>query len=86
MAQKGGNQASADAACVGPPEAIMTPREASFAPSEAVSVENAAGRIAAESRVACPPGIPVVAAGEKIGENEKKLLKNSGIFSIFVIK
>lgn len=68
------------------PEAIMTPREASFAPSEAVSVENAAGRIAAESRVACPPGIPVVAAGEKIGENEKKLLKNSGIFSIFVIK
>lgn len=68
------------------PEAVMTPREASFAPSEAVPTEDSVGRIAAESRVACPPGIPVTAAGEKIGENEKKLLKNSGIFSIFVIK
>ena len=64
----------------------FTVREAAMAPSEEVPVDETVGRIAAVSRISCPPGIPVVCAGEEIGEEEKILPKNSGIFSIFVIK
>lgn len=68
------------------PEQAVPVREAVLAPAEEVPVEQAVGRIAAATRISCPPGIPIVAAGEKIGDNQKNLLKNSGIFSLFVIK
>lgn len=44
----------------------MTPREAFFAPHEVVPLERAAGRVAAESLAAYPPGIPNVLPGELI--------------------
>jgi arginine decarboxylase len=44
----------------------MAPREAFFAPQEAVPIEQAEGRIAAESLAAYPPGIPNVLPGERI--------------------
>ena len=68
------------------PEPVMTLRQAAFAPFETVPTKEIAGRIAAESKIICPPAIPVVAAGEKLGKNEKKLLENSGIFSLKVVK
>ena len=68
------------------PERVLPLREAAFAPSIGVETALAEGRIAAENRIACPPGIPVVTAGEKIGPLEKKLLLDSGIFQINVIK
>lgn len=68
------------------PQRILPLREAAFAPSMSLPVEDAVGKIAAENRIACPPGIPVVTAGEKIGEVEKKMLLSSGIFRINVIK
>jgi lysine decarboxylase len=42
----------------------MGPREAFFAPQEVVPVSEAAGRIAAESLAAYPPGVPNVLPGE----------------------
>jgi arginine decarboxylase len=44
-----------------------SPREAFLAPQEAVPLERAEGRIAAESLAAYPPGIPNVLPGERIG-------------------
>jgi arginine decarboxylase len=44
----------------------MTPRQAFFGVQEAVPVEQAVGRIAAESLAAYPPGIPNVLPGERI--------------------
>jgi arginine decarboxylase len=44
----------------------MTPREAFLGAQEAVPVEQAVGRIAAESLAAYPPGIPNVLPGERI--------------------
>lgn len=44
----------------------LPPREAFFAPQEAVALEHAAGRIAAEALAAYPPGIPNVLPGERI--------------------
>lgn len=68
------------------PRAAMSLREAAFSPWERVGIDAAAGRIAAETKITCPPAVPIVAAGEIIGENEKKLLKNSGIFFLKVVK
>lgn len=68
------------------PRAAMSLREAAFSAWERVEVGKAGGRIAAECKITCPPAVPVVAPGEIIGENEKKLLKNSGNFSLKVVK
>jgi arginine decarboxylase len=44
----------------------MTPREAFLGAQEVVPVEEAVGRIAAESLASYPPGIPNVLPGERI--------------------
>ena len=49
-------------------ELAMTPREAFLGPQEAVPFAEAAGRIAAESLAAYPPGVPNVLPGERLTE------------------
>ncbi len=75
-----------EAAAFEPAEAVLTPREAVFAPSETVRVGEATGRIAAETVISCPPGVPVVIPGEKITHITENILKNSGIFTLKVVK
>ena len=48
------------------PETVLSPRDAYFARGERVPVEHAEGRIAAETIVFYPPGIPVLAPGDRI--------------------
>jgi arginine decarboxylase len=48
-------------------EQVMTPREAFFARTEQVRVAQAVGRVAAEMVSPYPPGVPVLAPGERIG-------------------
>jgi arginine decarboxylase len=47
-------------------ETVMRPRDAFFARVEQVPVEKAEGRIAAETVSPYPPGVPVIAPGERI--------------------
>ncbi|MFC9892584.1 aminotransferase class I/II-fold pyridoxal phosphate-dependent enzyme [Nocardia sp. NPDC127579] len=47
-------------------EQVQLPRDAFFGPAEAVPIERAAGRIAAEQITPYPPGIPVVLPGERL--------------------
>ena len=47
-------------------ETLISPREAFFAKSERVSVNNAVGKIAAENITLFPPCVPIVSLGEKI--------------------
>jgi arginine/lysine/ornithine decarboxylase len=47
-------------------ETVMTPREAFFAPVENLNRKHAVGRVAAEIVTPYPPGIPVLAPGERI--------------------
>jgi arginine/lysine/ornithine decarboxylase len=47
-------------------DSVMTPRAAFFAPVEQVPVAEAVGRIAAEMVSPYPPGVPVLAPGERI--------------------
>jgi lysine decarboxylase len=47
-------------------ELAMTPREAFLGPQEVVPFDEAAGRVAAESLAAYPPGVPNVLPGERL--------------------
>jgi len=47
-------------------EVVVPPREAFLGPAEAVPVEDAVGRVSAESIAGYPPGIPALLPGERI--------------------
>ena len=53
----------------------LSPRAAVFAPREYLALKDAAGRIAGEHLSPYPPGIPVVAEGEEIGEEHLSVLR-----------
>ncbi|WP_416387379.1 aminotransferase class I/II-fold pyridoxal phosphate-dependent enzyme [Caminicella sporogenes] len=48
------------------PEVIVSPRDAYYSRKKVVKFEDAAGEVSGESIMAYPPGIPVVALGERI--------------------
>lgn len=48
------------------PETVLAPREAFFAPHATVAVDDAVGRVSAELVAPYPPGIPVLAPGERV--------------------
>jgi len=48
------------------PELALTPKEAFFAPTQTVSLRESVGRVGAELIAPYPPGIPVLAPGERI--------------------
>ena len=64
------------------PTMAMLPRDAFFAPDCRVSVEEAAGRIAKETVVHCPPGIPVLFPGEVILETHLPYLEGDSVLVI----
>lgn len=68
------------------PECAMTPREVLTHEREFVPTEQAEGRIAAEAACPCPPGVPVVMPGEIIDKECIKILLNTGINEINVLK
>ncbi len=51
------------------PEAVLTVREALFAPKKTVKTKEAAGEICAGIVSPCPPCVPIVLPGERIGED-----------------
>lgn len=48
------------------PDTVMSPREAYFAPHHRRAIQSAIGRVSAELVAPYPPGIPVLAPGERI--------------------
>lgn len=58
------------------PELVLTPREAYFSKSEAVSWDKACGRICAELITPYPPGIPMICPGERIKKEHLEYLQN----------
>ena len=68
------------------PEKAMTVREAVFAESEEISVDDSVGRIAAGLNLPCPPCIALAVPGEIIDEKIAALLKKYGILKINVVK
>ncbi len=72
--------------CVPPPVPVLTPRQALFASSEPLPLEQAVGRVAAETACPCPPGVPVVMPGEKITREAAEFLSGYGIRGLPVVK
>ena len=60
------------------PRAVLTPRQALFAPERTLPLEQCLGRVAAGQLAPYPPGVPVVAPGEMISEKELAYLKEIG--------
>lgn len=50
------------------PEIVMPPRDAFFAPAATLGVREAVGRVSVELVAPYPPGVPVLAPGERITE------------------
>lgn len=68
------------------PEQAMSIREAVFAQSEEIDVENSVGRICASVKVPCPPAVPIAASGEIITSECINIFKRYGISRINVVK
>lgn len=64
------------------PKDSMLPRDAFFAPGERVPTAQAMGRIAKETVVHCPPGIPVLIPGEIIQPEHLPFLAEDGVLVI----
>lgn len=60
------------------PERVSSPRMALFAPSELRPLRDCGGRTAACQIAPYPPGVPVVAPGERIGKKELAYLEEIG--------
>ncbi len=68
------------------PHVVCTPREAFFAPKERIPLAYAAGRVAAGLDAPCPPGVPLIAPGERISPQLLPHLSHGGILEIDVVK
>ncbi len=68
------------------PRAVLSPRQALLSRQESLPAEWAAGRIAASAHCPCPPGVPVIMPGEPIGREHAKILWETGIKKINVVK
>ena len=61
-----------------PPEGVLTPRQALFAPRRTLPLAEAEGLVAACQVAPYPPGIPVVAPGERLDKKSIAYLKQIG--------
>ena len=68
------------------PKKMLSIRDALFADSEEISVEDSAGRIVADTSVGCPPAVSVVISGEIISKEAVKAMQYYGIDKIKVVK
>ncbi len=60
------------------PEQVLSPRQALFAPSRVCPLECCEGEISACQIAPYPPGVPVVAPGERISKKELAYLQRTG--------
>lgn len=66
-------------------EAVLTPRQALFAPHERVRVEDAVGRICGAPAVSCPPAVPIAVSGERIPPEAVEAFRYYGIREVDVV-
>ena len=68
------------------PRAAMSIRAATFAPKEALPLEECEGRVLAAPAVSCPPCVPIAVCGEMIDGDVIRRLKYYGITMCEVVK
>lgn len=60
-----------------PTESVVSPRHAAFADHETVAADRAVGRISAELIAPYPPGVPVLAPGERVTDQVLAVLRTA---------
>ncbi len=65
-------------------ERVMSIRNASFMPSEELDVHDCEGKVLASENICCPPAVPIVVCGEKIGKDAIRLFEYYGIDRVSV--
>ena len=68
------------------PEKILSVREALLSPSEVLPVEACVGRVLAAATVGCPPAVPIVVSGERIGPEAVACFGYYGIATCAVVR
>ncbi len=69
-----------------PPETVISLADCIYLPTEKVKAVDALGRVCGSINISCPPAIPIVIAGERIGEAQIKLLKYYGVETVEVAR
>ena len=67
-------------------ETVLSIRQAMFAPSEVIPVEQSEGRILSAATAGCPPAVPIVACGERIDQTAIAAFQYYGIETCRVCK
>ena len=67
------------------PKMKMSIREALFAKSESVNVEDSLGRVLSKTNVSCPPAIPIMFSGEVIDSSAIEIMKYNQIERVEVV-
>ena len=67
------------------PQRAMTIRQAVFAASKEVSIDEAKGRILAQETISCPPAIPIGISGEMITQDMIERFRYYGMEKISVV-
>jgi arginine decarboxylase len=67
-----------------PTDVAMTPRDAFYAPTRMVAVEDAAGEIAAEMICQYPPGIPIIVPGQRFDDAVIQYARHGAAAGFFV--
>ena len=65
---------------------MVSIRQALFAPHELIPTEDALGRVCGVPTVSCPPAIPIVVSGERIGKEALDLFCFYGVEYVDVLK
>ena len=68
------------------PEPVLSPRAAAFSRKITLPVDRAAGRILAAASVSCPPAVPLIMCGERIGEELVPVLRALGTEFVTVVE
>lgn len=67
------------------PRRVMSIRQAAFSPSEILPAAKCEGRVLAAAAVGCPPAVPIVVCGERIGEAALRCFAYYGIETCAVV-
>ena len=67
-------------------ERVCSVREAMFAPRETIPTAQSLGRVCGAPTVGCPPAIPVVVSGERIGPEALELFRRYGVEQVEVLR
>ena len=68
------------------PEKVLSIRDAMFAPSEVIPVDESEGRILSAATVGCPPAVPILVCGERIDKDAIAAFHYYGIETCRVCK